>query len=350
MNSRTPTAYLDRLSRGVLTVCTMTALLIVTSPVDAAEAVNPVDIREWDVPYGGRPRDPFAAGADEIWFVGQTGHYLARFTPSTGVFVKHDLRDRPGPHNLIVGSDGIVWYAGNRRGYIGRFDPRTGTIEKIVMPDQKARDPHTLVFDANERHIWFTVQNGNFVGRLVVESRAVDLIPVPTPAARPYGIGMAPDGTPWTVLLGTNKLAAVDPETLELREIALPKTGARPRRLEITTDGRVWYADYRRGFLGLYDPGTQTFGEWALPSGGNSRPYGMASDEKGRVWLVETGVSPNLFVGFDTHAERIVSVTPIPSGAGSVRHMDYHRPTGTVWFGTDETTLGRAVVQEHVAK
>ncbi len=62
------------------------------------------------------------------------------------------------------------------------------------------------------------------------------------------------------------------------------------------------------------------------------------------MWLVETGVSPNLFVGFDTQSERVISVTPIPSGAGSVRHMDYHAPTGTVWFGTDRGTLGRARV------
>ena len=350
MSFRMTTARLLFLISWVPTVCAWVMLLIVVPPVNAVEAANPVDIREWQVPYGGRPRDPFAAGADEIWLVGQTGHYLARFTPSTGVFIKHDLPGRSGPHNLIVGSDGIVWYAGNRKGYIGRFDPRTDTFEKIVMPDQKARDPHTLVFDASERHIWFTAQNGNFVGRLVIESRSVDLIPVATPAARPYGIKVAPDGTPWIVLLGTNKLAAVDPETLELLEIALPATGARPRRLEITVDGRIWYADYGRGFLGLYDPGSQTFQEWVLPSGRNSRPYGMASDETGRVWLVETGVSPNLFVGFDTHAERIVSITPIPSGAGSVRHMDYHRPSGTVWFATDEATVGRAVVRQSDTK
>ena len=36
---------------------------------------------------------------------------------------------------------------------------------------------------------------------------------------------------------------------------------------------------------------------------------------------------------------------PISSGAGSVRHMDDHAPGGTVWFGTDRGTLGRALVQ-----
>ncbi len=310
----------------------------------AADPLNPIEITEWDVPYGGRTRDPFAAGADEVWFVGQAGHYLARFTPTTGAFFKRDLPDSAGPHNLIVGRDGIVWYAGNRKGYIGRYDPATDVIDKIAMPNPQASDPHTLVFDRDERRIWFTVQGGNFVGRLTIADSAVDLVPVPTPRARPYGIKIAPDGTPWVVLLGSNKLAAVNPDTLALTEYEIPAAGARPRRLDITSDGRVWYADYNRGYLGLYDPHAQEFAEWQLPSGDAALPYGMAADDHDRVWVVETGVSPNLFVGFDTRSAEFISITPVPSGAGSIRHMHYRVGTGSVWFGTDKNTLGRARV------
>jgi virginiamycin B lyase len=329
---------------GVIVAISLGLLVASPSLTQATEALNPVQIREWEDPNQGHTRDPFAVSADEIWFVGQGGNYLSRFTPSTTTFFKRDLPDSPGPHNLIVGSDGIVWYAGNRRGYIGRYDVKADAIEKISMPNRQAYDPHTLVFDKSQRNIWFTVQNGNFIGRLNIASRKVDLIAVPTDGARPYGIRMAPDGRPWTVLLGTNKIAVIDPIKLSMREFSLPARGARPRRLEITRDGRIWYADYRRGFLGLYDPARKTFGEWALPSGSDSQPYGMASDKLGRVWLVETGVSPNLFVGFDTATGKIISVTPIPSGAGSVRHMDYHAASHTVWFGTDNDTLGRATL------
>ena len=319
-------------------------LALLSSPIDAAENTKPVTITEWQVPYGGRARDPFAAGEDEIWFVGQKGHYLGRFTPSTGEFFKRDLGDSSGPHNVIASSDGTVWYSGNLKGYIGRYDPRTDRITKIAMPDAAARDPHTMVFDEDESHIWFTVQGSNLVGRLTVADSAVELIPVPTPRARPYGIKLASDGTPWIVLLGTNKLASVDPATLKLSEYGIPASGARPRRLEITSDGRVWYADFARGYLGVYDPGSGSFEEWPLPSGKDSRPYGMASDEQDRIWVVETGASPNLFVGFDTRTEEIISVTAIPSGGGSVRHMDYHTASKSVWFGSDKETLGRVIV------
>jgi virginiamycin B lyase len=253
----------SRASLSLLLSALLTGL--VGTAATAAEPLNPIANDQWENPYRGRGRDPFAAGADEIWFVGQQGHYLGRFTPSTGQFFKRDLPDGAGPHNAIVSSEGIVWYSGNLVGNIGRYDPRTDQIEIIAMPDAAARDPHTLVFDDDESHIWFTVQGGNYVGRLTVADRKVELIPVPTQRSRPYGIKLAADGTPWTVLLGTNKLASVDPSTLQLTEYTIPAEGARPRRLEITSDGRIWYADFARGFLGAYDPAAKTFEEWALP-------------------------------------------------------------------------------------
>ncbi len=73
---------------------------------------------------------------------------------------------------LIVGTDGIVWYAANLKGYIGRYDPKTDEVTKITMPDASAKDPHTLVFDQTEEHIWFTVQWGNFIGRLTIADQA----------------------------------------------------------------------------------------------------------------------------------------------------------------------------------
>jgi virginiamycin B lyase len=313
------------------------------APGQAAEVLNPVEIKEWNVTYGGRARDPFAANADSVWFVGQSGHYLASLNPLTGKMTRIILDDQPGPHNLIVGADGIVWYSGNLEGYIGRYDPHSGQLEKIAMPDIAAEDPHTLVFDADGSHIWFTVQWGNFIGRLNVSSRKVDLIPVATSRARPYGITVAPNGVPWVALLGTDKLASVDARSLKLSEHPIAP-GARPRRIDATPDGRIYYTDYRRGYLGRLDPVSGKLDEWALPAGRGSDPYAMAVDRRGRVWVVETGPSPNTLVGFDPIKSAIISITPIPSGAGSVRHMHYHRATGTIWFGTDKNTIGRAVV------
>lgn len=304
-----------------------------------------LDIREWEVPWQGtRPRDPFVQSSDAVWFVGQGGDYLGRLTPSTGNMVKVDIEPGSGPHNLIVGQDGRVWFAGNRKAYIGVYDPATETISKINMPDAAARDPHTLIFGANG-NIWFSVQGGNFVGRLDTSSHDIELIEVPTAGARPYGIIEAPNGIIWSALFGTSKLASIDPVTMALTEHDLPRRDARPRRLEATSDGRIWYVDFAGGMLGVMNPVSGQIDEWPMPSGRRSRPYGMAVDAQDRIWFVETGPQPNVFVGFDPATETFFGSTEIPSGAGSVRHMNYHEATNTIWFGTDANTIGRALVE-----
>ncbi len=324
---------------------TALAFLTVSQPAMAAPATNPIKIVEWPVPWtDGRSRDPFAQDAETVWFVDQVNGYLVKLDTVTREFTKTVLKAGSRPHNLIVDRDGMVWYAGNRTALIGRFDPQAGTTEEFPMPGGTPRDPHTLVFDG-KGHIWFTAQIANKIGRLTMESGKVDVISVPTDRARPYGIKMAPDGRVWVVLFGTSKLAKVDPKTFALTEIDLPRDEARPRRLEVTGDGRVWYGDYAEGKLGVYDPATDRFKEWDLPGGENAQPYGTASDSKGRIWLVETGLDPNRFVGFDPKTEDFFSITPIPSGGGVVRHMHYLESDGTVWFGTDFHTIGRARVE-----
>ena len=306
-----------------------------------------VDIREWEVPWSeSRPRDPYVEPSGRVWFVGQRGHYVASLDPDSGEFKRYDLDPGTGPHNLIVAGDGLdaaVWYAGNRATHIGRLDPATGKIEKFVMPVEEARDPHTLVFDATG-DIWFTVQGGNYVGRLNTMSGEVSLIDVPTRLARPYGIKLNSKDEPWVVEFGSNKLARIDRKGLALEEIELPNSASRPRRLAITSDDSIWYGDYALGRLGRYDPETGAFKEWDLPSGNDSKPYGIAVDKNDRIWVVETGVQPNRFVGFDTASEEFLGGTDIPSGGGTIRHMYYHEPGGAIWFGTDTNYVGRAKV------
>ena len=327
--------------RRVLSLALATAF----AGVAPAASSEPVAITEWAVPWeNSRPRDPYVNRGGAVWFVGQKGDYLGRFDPGDTRFTKVDLDPGTGPHNLVVDAGGSVWFAGNRNGTIGRYDPASGEIATFAMPDPAARDPHTLVFDGHGQ-LWFTVQGGNFVGRLDPGTRTIELVAVPTRRARPYGIAIAPDGTPWIALFGAPKLASIDPRTLAMREHILPRAEARPRRIDVTSDGRVWYVDHAGGFLGALTPATGAIEEWRMPAGRRARPYAMAIDARDRVWIVETGPRPNTLVGFDPAAERFFSATPIPSGGGAVRHMVYDPPTGTLWFGTDAGNIGRAAVE-----
>jgi len=331
---------------GTSIFISMFAILGCTTTIThgAQAELNPVDITEWKVPWEQtRPRDPYVDQHNRVWFVGQQGDYIAILDFEAGMFEQYPLEPGTGPHNLIVDKQGLVWYAGNRAAHIGKLDPMTGHITKYAMPNSSAGDPHTLVF-GKPNEIWFTVQQGNYVGRLAMDTGSVLLTPLLTQNARPYGIVVDASHRPWFTEFGTNKLGTIDSVTKSVKEISLPRTEARPRRLAITSDSAIWYVDYAEGYLGKIIPTTLKVQEWRVPGGEGARPYGMTVGDKDRVWFVETALHPNRLVGFDTKTQEVISITNIESGGGTVRHMVYHQPTQTIWFGTDTNTIARATL------
>ena len=333
------------LATALVALAASSPLVPASARAQAAAAEPPIQLQEWAVPWkDSRPRDPMRDPATgRVWFVGQQGNYVATLDPRTGAFRRFEIDAGTHPHNVIVDARGDAWYAGNRNAMIGRIDGTTGAVTRYPMPDAAARDPHTLVADGRGS-IWFTVQGGNRVGRLDTRTGQVRLVAVPTPRARPYGIVVDKSGRPWFDLFGSNKIGTIDPKTMALREYPLPNERTRPRRIALTSDGAVWYVDYTRGMLGRLDPRTGRVREWANPGGAGSLPYAMTVDDRDRLWFVETGAQPNRLVGFDPRAERFVVGSPIESGGGTVRHMTFDPGTGTIWFGTDAGTIGRAVV------
>jgi virginiamycin B lyase len=336
----------DHMRHSALTL-TLTTLLFLPAPPVAAQTDTDPELQEWVVPYAeSRPRDPMVGPDGQVWFVGQRSDYVAALDPETGEFTRFDLEEGAGPHNLVVDSDGTIFYTGNTARHIGALDPETGEVEKYMMPIEAARDPHTLTFDS-QGDMWFTVQQGNYIGKLWKETgevRLVESLQVEggrSTSSRPYGIVMDSRDRPWIALFNTNKIGMVDPETFELETYELPEN-ALPRRLGITSDDIVWYGDWTRGTLGRLDPETGEVTEYPLPSGERSRPYAMAVDDSGRIWLVETGVQPNKFVGFDPVAEEFFSEVAIESGGGTVRHMYFDPETNSIWFGADTNTIGVA--------
>lgn len=285
--------------RSLLLLAALPASLVAQSPAPG--------IDEWEVPYAAsRPRDPYVAPDGRIWFVGQVGNYLAVLDPKSGAFERVEIDEGTNPHNLIVDNAGTVWYAGNRNGMIGRYDPATRQITRYPMPDAAVRDPHTLAFD-QQGTIWFTAQQAGYVGRLVPTTGKIDLIKVPGERTRPYGIVVDAKGRPFFDVFGTNKLAMIDPATKRVQE-------------------------------------------WPSPSGGLSLPYAMTSDDLGRLWWVETGPRPNRLIAFDPALGKVVVNEPVGTDApNTIRHMVYHAPTRSIWYGSDANMIGRVKVPPRTA-
>ena len=288
-------------------------------PADVSELK--VTIHEWAVPTkGAHPHDP-AVGADgALWFTEQMQNKIGRLDPATGSFKEFPLKVADsGPHGLVSDPAGNIWFTGNFAGYIGKLDPHTGAVTEFKTPvNGKEDDPHTAVFDSNGK-LWFTMQVANLVGRLDPKTGKVEVKQAPTANSRPYGIAINSRGEPVFCEFNANKLAKIDPKTMEITEYTLPAS-ARPRRMAIDSADRVYFTDYAGGNLGLLDPTTGKVQMWPSPGGAQSAPYGIAITPDGMVWYSESGAKPNTIIRFDpkTHA---FARAAIPSGGGTVRNM-----------------------------
>jgi virginiamycin B lyase len=290
------------------------------SPRTATVGKLNVTIREWTVPTkGAHPHDPAVGPDGSLWFTEQMVSKLGRLDPKTGEFKEFALKgENDGPHGLVADREGNIWYTGNFAAHIGKLNPRSGEVTQYKMPDEKAEDPHTAVFDA-QGILWFTVQVGNMVGRLDPKTGRIELKQVATKDARPYGIQVNSKGVPYFCEFGTNKMAKIDPKTMEITEFPLAES-VRPRRLAIAADDKVYFTDYQGGKLGRLDPSSGGVKMWASPGGSGSNPYGITITPDGMVWYSESGVTPNTVVRFNPKTEEFARAE-IPSGGGTVRNM-----------------------------
>jgi virginiamycin B lyase len=305
----------------------LASLAFVTAAV-GGETIK-VQIKEWKVlTPNSRPHDPAVGTDGSLWYTAQQANKLGRLDPTAGKIKEYSLRTPDsGPHGLVADKEGNIWFTANYKGYIGKLNPATGEVMEYPIPNPAARDPHTPVFD-QKGILWFTVQRGNFVGRLDPQTGVFKMKPSPTPGSLPYGIAVSSNGTLFYCEFGTNKLASINPDTMEIKEYLLPE-GARPRRLAITNN-LVYYADFSRGYLGRLNLSTGKIDEWASPGGPKSQPYGIAVRSDGMIWYSESGVKPNTIVRFNPNTEAFDS-WPIPSGGGVVRNM-VSTPDGALYI------------------
>ena len=334
-----------RSTRTALVAAALTLPGVAQSQAARQAATPRSDAKTWATPFGAaaRVRDPYAAPDGKVWFVGQEGNFVANLDPQTGAFKQVNIDAGTNPHDLVVDTHGTVWFTGNRNGRIVKLDPATGKLTNYMMPDPSVRDPHTMIFDQHG-DAWFTAQNAGQVGKLTRTTGHIRLWKMPKDS-RPYGIKLDSKGRPYFDLFGTNKIGTIDPASGVFREYTLPNDRARPRRIEMGDDSTVWYGDYTRGFLGKLNTRSGAVEEFAMPSGGVSMPYGMATDDRGYIWVAETGVQPNRLVAFDPRARKFVESIPIPAdGPNTIRHMQWDPKTRQIWFGADANQIGRIKV------
>lgn len=272
-----------------------------------------IDIIEWTAPtLGQRVRDPIEAPDGSIWWTGMWASLTGRLDPQTGIMEEYRLPPTSRPHTIIPDADGNIWYTGNSNASIGKLDPVSG---EVIEFKTQARDPHSATFHPNG-NLYFTAQGAGMLGRLnpaTGELKEIDTEP------RPYGIKAAEDGTLWIAYNGTNKIGAMNPDTMVVKYYEIPNERTRVRRLDLDSEGIVWFVNSTQGKIGRLDPATGAIKQWDSPSGPSSHPYSLAVIDD-VIWYNESGMRPDALVRFNPKSESFQSWA-IPSGVGIVRNV-----------------------------
>jgi virginiamycin B lyase len=313
--------------RALLTVA---VALVALAPGAAAE----VTVQAYSVPAGGRPHD-VAVGTDGIvWYTAQRSGHLGRLDPASGKVDLVPLGSGAAPHGVIIGPDGAPWVTEGGTNAIVRVDPRTHAVTRWPLPESRGYvNLNTATFDKRGR-IWFTGQNGVY-GRLDPATGEMKVWDAPR-GRGPYGIATTPDGDVYYASLAGSYIARVDLDTGAATVIEPPTKDQGARRVWSDSGGRIWVSEWNSGNVSRFDPRTGAWRTWRLP-GERPRTYAVYVDPEDKVWLSDFGA--NAMVRFDPATESFEVFEHDRSGA-NVRQI-LGRP-GEVW--TPESGADRLVV------
>jgi virginiamycin B lyase len=220
-----------------------------------------------------------------VWFVGQVGNYVAYLQPETGEFKQYTID--PGTSRTIWLCTGMVWFTGNNNRRIVRLDPATGKLTTFLMPDPVAvKDPHTMTSTEGRR--LFTAQQSGVVGKLTVADGKIRL----------WKIGPSSARTASGSIRMTGRTSTSSAPARSAPSIRRPwSQGVHTARGRATAHR----GDRRRSRVvqrlspGLHRPPRSQNGavEDQMPGGPASLPYAMTLDDRGQMWVAETGMQPN---------------------------------------------------------
>jgi virginiamycin B lyase len=294
-----------------------------------------VTVQAYDLPQGGgRPHD-VAVGSDGIvWYTAQKDGKLGRLTPADGKVELVALGQGSAPHGVIIGPDGAPWITDSGLNAIVRVDPASRAVKVWKLPEERGyTNLNTASFDKRGR-IWFTGQNGIYG---VLDPKSGEMKVFDAPRGRgPYGITTTPAGDVYYASLAGNHIARIDIESGASTPIDPPTAEQGARRVWSDSRGMIWVSEWKSGQVSRFDPATRTWKQWKAP-GDKPQVYAVYVDPDDIVWLSEW--SANAVLRFDPKTEQFQA---FPSDKPNARVRQMLGRKGEMWAA--ESAVDRLVV------
>ena len=136
-----------------------------------------------------------------------------RLDPDTGVMEEYKLPPS-SRHTVVPDKQGNIWYTGNSNATVGKLNPATGEVTEY-----KTEAVTSFSGFSSEWQLVLYCAGAAMLGRL--DPNTGDLTEIPV-EPRPYGIKVDSQGTVWVAFNGTNKIGALDPDSMAIRYYEVP--------------------------------------------------------------------------------------------------------------------------------
>jgi streptogramin lyase len=294
--------------------------------VSVAQAAPIGTLKQFRVPTANADPKGITQGSDgNFWFteshVRDQGidHHVGRITPA-GAITEFLVCQFCFPNDIAQGAGGVLYFTKSDPG-LGRITT-AGTVLPDVVPPNSLANGNGVAAQGNA--VYFAAFNTNSIWRYNSATGAFREFPIPTPAATPYDVAVAADGTVWFSEFHADQLGRLSPATGVITETAVGPGPNGPRGIAIATDGKVWFTRRFSDNVGFLDPATNAVTTFTLAAGRG--PEDIAAAPDGSVWFAQS-VSGNI--------ARITSagvITESKTVKGSEPFGITVAPSGDPWF------------------
>jgi virginiamycin B lyase len=189
------------------------------------------------------------------------------------------------PHDPLATRDGSLWYSGQMANVHGRVDPKTGKVKEYHLKTAHS-GPHGLMED-KDGNIWYTGNTGTLIGKLDPKTGADTEYSMPDPTAKdPHTLIFDQAGILWFTVQNANRIGRLDPKSGEIKLLTPPTPKSRPYGMALNSKGTVFVVQFGTNGVAAVDPVTLAIREYKLPDP-EARPRRIAITSDDIVWYTD---------------------------------------------------------------
>lgn len=317
-------------------------------------ATSKTVIREYRLLTDGWTREvAMSSSTPYAWLAEDNKHRIGRLDTNTGYVRWYPVPSNvKGPHTINADAAGNFWISMEESFDVGLFDPKAekwttySGFGKGALVHDFCMDENRQVRYDDKGDVWLTLLGSNKMARLDPKTRKIKSFPMPLPPKESifhtalYGCAMTSDKKhAWFTQLSSS-IGAVNMETGKVDAYYELPSGTIPHRMAIddkdviyvalSGDGQVWSLNTRQKDAKpkLYD----------LPDR-NSAPYSVTWDNRRKVLWVAT-TNNNIIYRLNPTSGRI-SEYPLPRNDAFLRMIDIDPKTGDLWTTYSNLPVGQ---------